>query len=171
MKIEKIETSKLYLRGFEKEDARFAISIWNDPEMGEYLPDEAMDEIDEEYMKEIKELGDDEICCYLISELKDTHERIGTCSFIPSKDGEIYDIAYCVHRDYWRNGYATEMAKGMIDYAKKQGAKKITVVVNKKNVASNKIVRNLGFEVVGENSYKKKGTDIVFSDYKYKLNL
>lgn len=33
MRAEKIETSRLYLRSFEKEDARFAISIWNDPAM------------------------------------------------------------------------------------------------------------------------------------------
>lgn len=45
MHVETIETKRLYLRGFQKEDAVFAISIWNDAEMGEYLPDEAMDEI------------------------------------------------------------------------------------------------------------------------------
>lgn len=45
MHVETIETKRLYLRGFQKEDAVFVISIWNDAEMGEYLPDEAMDEI------------------------------------------------------------------------------------------------------------------------------
>ncbi len=54
MQIETIDTKRLYLRGFQKEDAVFAISIWNDPEMGEYLPDEAMVEIDETYLKEIE---------------------------------------------------------------------------------------------------------------------
>ena len=33
MKIESIETERLYLRGFTREDARFAVGIWNDPEM------------------------------------------------------------------------------------------------------------------------------------------
>lgn len=56
MQVETIETERLYLRGFQKEDAAFAVSIWNDPEMGEYLPDEAMNEIDEAYLKEIEEL-------------------------------------------------------------------------------------------------------------------
>lgn len=87
-KIQAIETARLYLRSFEKEDARFAISIWNDPEMGEYLPDEAMEEIDESYVKEIEGLAEAEDCYYLISELKDTHERIGTCSFMVSDDGK-----------------------------------------------------------------------------------
>lgn len=82
-----------------------------------------------------------------------------------------YDIAYCVHRSYWRNGYATEMAKGMIDYAKTQGAEKMTVRVNKENVASNKVVQKLGFEVVGETSYKKRGTELEYADYLYELKL
>jgi len=171
MKIETIETERLYLRGFEKEDAKFAIGIWNDPEMGEYLPDEAMDEIDPDYLKEIEELGDDDECCYLIAELKDTHRRIGTCSFIPDAQGEVFDIAYCVHKNEWRKGYATEMARGMTGYAKLKGAAKVTVRVNKENTGSNNVVRKLGFKVVGEKSYKKRGTDIEYTDYLYELLL
>lgn len=167
----RIETKRLYLRRFTKEDALFAISIWNDPEMGEYLPDPAMEEIDPEYVKEIEKLGENEKCCYLIAESKENGGRIGTCSFIPSQDGKVYDIAYCVHKDYWRNGYATEMAAGMIGYAKEQGAQKITVDVNMKNAASNAIVRKLGFSVVGERRYKKRGTDMEFQDYRYELLL
>lgn len=88
-----------------------------------------------------------------------------------SEDGFVYDIAYCVHKKYWRNGYATEMAQGMIDYARQHGAKKITVDVNKENAASNAIVKKLGFKVVGERSYKKSGTNLVFTDYKYELEI
>lgn len=171
MKVETIETQRLYLRSFEREDARFAISIWNDPEMGEYLPDEAMEEIDEDYLKEIEDLADADDCYYMIAELKGSHDRVGTCSFIKSEDGLSYDIAYCVHRKYWRNGYATEMAKGMVEHAKANGAEKVTVRVNKENVGSNKVVTNLGFEVVGEHSYKKRGTDLEFTDYLYELRL
>ena len=171
MKIEKIETARLYLRGFEKEDAPFAISIWNDPEMGEYLADEAMEEVDSVYLKQIEELGEDEECCYLIAELKETSERIGTCSFIPSKDGESYDIAYCVHKSQWRKGFATEMIQGMIAHAKAQGAKKITVCVDKDNVASNAVMRKLGFAVAEESAYRKRGTDQMCEDYKYELRV
>lgn len=114
MNIEKIETNRLYLRPFTKDDALFAISIWNDPEMGEYLGDPALETIDPEYVKEIEALGDDPICCYLIAESKTTGERIGTCSFIPLKDQTVYDIAYCVNKLHWRKGYATEMIQRMI---------------------------------------------------------
>ena len=171
MKIQTIETPRLYLRSFEKDDARFAISIWNDPEMGEYLPDESMEEIDEDYVKEIEKLPDDEDCCYLISELKDTHKRIGTCSFMIRDDGKTYDIAYCVHRNYWKCGFATEAAQGMIDYAASHGACKITIRINKENAGSNKIARKLGFQIAGEKTYKKRGTQTEFSDYLYELCL
>ncbi len=169
MKIQTIETARLYLRSFEKADARFAISIWNDPKMGEYLPDEAMEKIDETYVKEIERLADDKDCCYLISERKDARERVGTCSFMVLDGGKTYDIAYCVHKDYWRNGFATEAARGMIDYAVRQGAGKITVRVNRENAASNRVVKKLGFSVVGEISYQKRGTETTFSDYLYEL--
>lgn len=171
MRVGPIETQRLLLRGFQSADAPFAIGIWNDPEMGEYLPDEAMDDIDPAYLKEIEALGEDEDCCYLIAQRRDTRERIGTCSFIPSADGRTYDIAYCVHRRYWRQGYATEMARGMVDYARRRGAAKVTVRVNRDNAPSNAVVRKLGFAAVGEKRYKKRGTDREFCDTLYELAL
>ncbi len=170
MKIEPIYTERLCLRGFRKEDARFAIGIWNDPEMGQYLPDPALEEIDGEYLRLIEGLGEDKDCCYLIAEDRHTGERIGTCSFIPEEDAS-YDIAYCVHKNYWRQGYATEMARGMIEYAKCQGASQVTVDVNRENVASNRIVQKLGFVMAGEKTYNKRGTQRVFTDYRYRLSL
>lgn len=175
MKIKAIQTPRLILRGFTSEDARFAMGIWNDPEMGEYLPDPSSAGFDDEYtkayLKELAALGDDKVCCYLISEQRETGKRIGTCSFIPEEDGSVYDIAYCVHKDYWRQGYATEMAQGMIDYARAHGAQKITIRINRENEASNMIAAKLGFHIAGEKTYKKRGTELVFTDNLYELTL
>lgn len=171
MKIIPIETSRLVLRGFTKDDALWAYSIWNDPEMGEYLPDETKEGIDPEYIKELEILGEDEECCYLIPVLKDSQQRVGTCSFMISEDKKVYDIAYCVHKNYWRKGYATEIAKGMIDYARNQGAEKVTIFVGQENVASNRVAEKCGGIIVSESTYKKKGTDILMKDYKYEVNL
>ena len=124
MKIPAIETTRLLLRGFTKEDALWAFRIWNDPEVGKYLPDEPMLEPDPEYIRELEELGDDEECCYLIPVMKEHPEqRVGTCSFLPLDEGKTYDLAYCVHPYFWKQGYATEMAQGMIEYARR-GRKK-----------------------------------------------
>lgn len=171
MKIEGIKTKRLNLRNYKKTDADFVISIWNDPEMGKYMPDPSIENMDEEYRKVYETLEEDEECCYLISESLATGERIGTCSFVASKDGSTYDLGYCVHMKYWRNGYGTEMAQGMINYAKSRGAKTITAPVNKKNVASNAIMKKLGFNIVGESKFKKMGTDIIMEEYLYSLEL
>lgn len=171
MKIDPIETSRLILRGFTKEDALWAYRIWNDPEMGEYLPDEAKEDIDPDYIKELEILGDNEECCYLIPVLKNSTQRIGTCSFMIFEDNKVYDIAYCVHKDFWRQGYATEIAQGMIDYARSQGAEKVTIFVSKENVPSNRVAIKCGGKVVSEKSYKKRGTDITMEEYKYEVLL
>lgn len=171
MKIAPIETPRLILRGFTKDDALWAYHIWNDPEMGQYLPDEAKEGIDEEYLKKLEVLGDDEECCYLIPVLRDSMNRIGTCSFMISADKKIYDIAYCVHKDFWRQGYATEIAQGMIDYAGSQGAEKVTIFVNQENIASNRVAIKCGGKIVNERTYKKRGTDMIMKDHKYEIIL
>ena len=171
MKITPIETQRLILRGFTKDDALWAYRIWNDPEMGQYLPDEAKKEIDAEYLKELEVLGDDDECCYLIPVLKDSMQRVGTCSFMVNEDQTIYDIAYCVHKDFWRQGYATEIAQGMIDYAREQGVEKVTIFVNQENLASNRVAQKCGGKIVSESTYKKRGTDVIMKDYKYEILL
>lgn len=171
MKIEPIETQRLILRGFTKDDALWAYHIWNDPEMGKYLPDEAKEDIDEEYLKELEILGDSEECCYLIPVLQNSTQRVGTCSFMISEDQKIYDIAYCVHKDYWCQGYATEIAQGMIDYARRQGAEKVTIFVGQDNLASNRVAVKCGGKIVSESTYKKKGTNVIMKDYKYEILL
>ncbi len=171
MKIEKIQTKRLELRGFTKEDALWAYRIWNDPKMGEYLPDEAKEGIDEAYLKELEVLGEDEECCYLIPVLKKTGERVGTCSFIPEEDGKVYDIAYCVHEKFQRQGYATEIAQGMIDYARDHGADKVTIYVSKENIASNRVAQKCGGVIADEKVYTKKGTNTKMQEYIYEVLL
>ena len=171
MKIELIETQRLMLRGFTKEDVLWAYRIWNDPEMGEYLPDEAKEGIDGDYLKELEVLGDDEECCYLIPVLKNSVQRVGTCSFMISEDRKIYDIAYCVHKDFQRQGYATEIAQGLIAYARRQGAEKVTIFVGQENRASNRVAVKCGGKIVSESTYRKKGTNVLMKDYRYEVEL
>ena len=171
MRVETIETERLNLRPFERTDARFAISIWNDKEMGEYLLDEAMEEISEEYLRMIEDLADDEECYYMIAEHKDTHERIGTCSFILSEDGTTMDIAYCVLKKLWRNGYATEMARGMVEYAKAHGVEKVTINIAKDNAGSIGVARKLGCALKEEKLCVKRGEEEAHKVCLYELDI
>lgn len=171
MKIKSIETLRLTLRGFTKEDALWAYRIWNDPEMGEFLPDETKVDIDPEYIKKLEVLGECQECCYLIPVLKNTGQRVGTCSFMIDEGKKTYDIAYCVHKDFWCQGYATEIARGMIAYASAQGAEKVTIWVSKGNIPSNRVAEKCGGKIVGEKTYKKRGTNIIMEEYLYEILL
>lgn len=171
MKIEDIETPRLLIRGFTKEDALWAYKIWNDPDMGKYLPDEAKEEIDDEYIKELEILGEDDECCYLIPVLKDTRQRVGTCSFMVSGYNKTYDIAYCVHKDLWGQGFATEIATGLIEYAKNKDAEKVTIFVNQDNIVSKCVAEKCGGNIVSENTYVKKGTNKKLKELKYEISL
>ena len=102
---------------------------------------------------------------------KNSLERVGTCSFMISDDKKVYDIAYCVHKNFWCQGYATEIAQGMIEYARRQGAEKVTIFVNQENTASNRVAQKCGGKIVSERTYKKKGTDSIMKDYKYEIVL
>ncbi len=172
MKIPAIETTRLLLRGFTKEDALWAFRIWNDPEVGKYLPDEPMLEPDPEYIRELEELGDDEECCYLIPVMKEHPEqRVGTCSFLPLDEGKTYDLAYCVHPYFWKQGYATEMAQGMIEYARRQGAEKATIWVSTENAASCRVAEKCGGIAATEKTYHKRNTDLVMKEIRYDITL
>lgn len=171
MKINHIETDRLLLRGFSKDDALWAYSIWNDPEMGEFLPDEAKDNIDPEYIKELETLGNDAECCYLIPILKGSEQRVGTCSFMLLEGGKVYDIAYCVHKNFQCRGYATEIALGMIDYARCNGAEKVTIRVSKENLPSNRVAIKCGGTIARMGTYIKKGTGIEMDEYVYEVML
>ncbi len=115
-------------------------------------------------------MGEDDQCCYLISEDKITGERIGTCSFMADKNN-VYDLAYCVDKKHWGKGYATETAKALINYAKAHSGEKATIWVNKRNAASNKVAQKCGGVPVKESSYIKRGTDQRYEDVMYEIVL
>ena len=171
MKIESIESPRLIIRSFLKEDAYWAYKIWNDPEMGEYLADEAKEDVDMAYIKELEELENDQDCAYLIPISRETKKRVGTCSFLLTDGGNTYDIAYCVHKSLWNKGYATEIAQSLISYARKKGASKVSIIVNQENMASRRVAEKCDGKIVSEDTFIKKGSREVKKTYKYEINL
>lgn len=171
MKIESIESPRLIIRSFVKEDAFWAYQIWNDPEMGEYLPDEAKEDVDMAYIEELEKLENDPECTYLIPISKGTKKRVGTCSFILTDGGETFDIAYCIHKSLWNKGYATEIAQALISYARNKGASKVSIIVNQDNMASRRVVEKCSGKIVSEDTFIKKGSGEIKKSYTYEIKL
>ncbi|MDU5021748.1 MAG: GNAT family N-acetyltransferase, partial [Clostridiales bacterium] len=110
-------------------------------------------------------------CYYFIAISKKDGNYIGTCSAFPSEDKRHWDLGYATHKKYWRQGYATEMIKALCSFCIENEAEYITADVAKLNTGSNAVLRKLGFKIEKEGSFKKSGTDIVYENYTYRLDL
>ena len=166
-----LETNRLIIRSTKKEDTDFCLGIWLDGEMGRYLSDPPREKAGADYLKWKDEVEIYDGCYYFVATSKETGDYIGTCSAVPSEDQKHWDLGYAVHKNYWRQGYATEMIKALIEFSENNGAEMITADVAQANAGSNGVLKKLGFYVEKEGTFKKSGTDIIYDDYTYRLNL
>lgn len=164
-----ITTKRLILRAMTQEDAKLAFSIWGDHEDGKYLADPYYKSVEEleSLFSDIPEWSD---YPYLAFE-RDTNDYVGTCSVGPEERDDEWGIGYCVVRDKRGQGYATEMAKAMIDFAYSCGIHDYTGKVAKENEASYHVMNNCGMNIAYESNFRKRNTDIVYQSYVFKMHL
>lgn len=164
MKIDKpIQGPRLAIRSYERSDLPFVTSMWLDPENGKYLSDPTADRVDAVFQKALDSLQDSPYGYYLIIEL--AGERIGSFSVFP-EDG-VYDIGYCIHKDHWRKGYASEALCMMLDWMKAQGAQKVTAEVAAENTPSNALLCKFGFDAEKRSEFRKYNMDVHFDSLIY----
>lgn len=53
----------------------------------------------------------------------------------------------------------------MIDYARSQGADKVTIHVGRKNAVPNRVAQKCGGRIVSQSTYTKKGKDLIMNNY------
>jgi RimJ/RimL family protein N-acetyltransferase len=166
-----LETNRLIIKSTKNEDADFCLDIWLDDEMGKYLSDPPREKAKDTYLKWKENVEIYNRCYYFVAVSKETGNYIGTCSAVPSEDKAHWDIGYAIHKNYWFQGYATEMIKSLIDYCHINGAKKVTAPVAQENIGSNAVLKKLNFYIEKEGTFKKCGTDIIYDEYTYRLDL
>ncbi|MEG0847999.1 MAG: GNAT family N-acetyltransferase [Niameybacter sp.] len=164
-------TERLIIKSTREEHGPLCLSIWLDDEMGKYLGDPPRDKANEKYMNFAKGIEEDEGWYPFVVFSKDSNEFIGTCSMVPMEDMKHWDLGYCIHKKYWRQGYATEMIKALISFGYDKGGRRFTADVAQENIASNAVIKKLGFTIQKEGSFRKQGTNIVYDDYTYELHL
>lgn len=166
-----LKTNRLIIKSTKKEDTDFCLDIWLDDEMGKYLSDPPREKANDTYLewKESVEIYNG--CYYFIAVSKEDSSYIGTCSAVPSEDKEHWDLGYAIHKNFWKQGYATEMIKELCNFCMENGSKYITADVAKLNEGSNAVLRKLGFKIEKEGTFKKSGTDIIYEEYTYRLDL
>lgn len=164
-----IITDRLILKTMIQDDAEKAWSIWGDLEMGKYLNDPFYESV--EVLWELLDDAETGSDYSFLAYCKHTDAFIGTCSIGPEKIEGEWGIGYCVHKDYWGKGYATEMAKALINFGMTMGIRQFTGTVAIENEGSRRVMQKCGMQVAHQGTFRKQETDITYVSEVYKMQV
>lgn len=172
MKLEKcLVGRRICLRNYAVTDLPFLTDMWFDEENGRYMSDPTRDYVNDIYQHALDTLQDSTDGYYLVMELIDTKERVGSAGIFLTEIEGVYDIGYCVHKHYWKQGFGSEAVTLMLEWLTDHGAKKVMAEVAVDNIPSNGLLRKFGFEVEKEAEFKKYNMDVRFDSYIYAKSL
>ncbi|MCL1830347.1 MAG: GNAT family N-acetyltransferase [Oscillospiraceae bacterium] len=121
MQMPEIETNRLLIRSTRESDGPACLDIWLDDEMRKYMADPPRNKADEAELNFAVGIENDDSWYPMVVFHKDTADFLGTCSIVPMDRGKRWDFGYAVHKKYWRQGYATEILKKLIELGKEKG--------------------------------------------------
>lgn len=102
-----------------------------------------------------KEWGKENPDFYELAVLLDG-QHIGSVSMYLNADKTVGEVGWIIDKSYWGQGYGAEAAEGMIEYFQGvKGIKHFIAHCDSENVASQKVMRKLGFELVDEYGGRK----------------
>jgi len=148
-----LETERLVLRAPRLEDAKAIAQLANDRRIAENttrIPHPYRVADAEAFIEHVAHAAGSEIA-FLITRDDDP---IGACG-LASVDGEAPDLGYWLGAPYWGNGYATEAARAVIDYAfSTLGHEELQAGARVTNPASRRVLEKCGFQWTGVGLYR-----------------
>lgn len=144
-----LNTKRLLLRHLEPEDLEPLYALYRDPEIRKYYPDGTRT------LEETKEELDwflhghprhPELGLWATIE-RDTGEFLGRCGLLPwhIQGKDEVELAFMIKKERWREGLATEAARGIIEYAHRTlGLRRLVCLVMPGNAASAGVARKVG---------------------------
>jgi [ribosomal protein S5]-alanine N-acetyltransferase len=148
-----LETERLLLREITAEDFDALFAIWSDAETMRFYPRtldrEGMQEWMERNFKRYEETGHGIWAVIRKNDLT----FVGDCGLvIQDVDGaNELEVAYQFNRRYWGNGYATEAARGCMQYARERlDRRRIISMVRPENQPSRRVAERNGLQIEKE---------------------
>lgn len=145
-----IVTERLSLRKINEEDINLIFDINNDPECIRFNGwdsmslDKCKDEIDK-WMNKYKE--NDQLGVFCVEHIE-SKEKIGMAYIVSYQVPGRFEIGFRLRSAQWNNGYAKEITREFIRYAKScLNADEVIAEVYKANARSRNIFEKLGFEM------------------------
>ncbi len=155
-----IQTERLELRPVSNSDLEFKMEMETNPKVMAHIgsgevrtPEQIADSL-KRYLLMAQEnpfLGQ-----WVVIE-KSTRKNIGTIGLRPpatEKRMDGLEIGFAYIPESWGKGFASEAARGVIDYVHRHfPSKRILAMVAKENAASKKVLNKIGMKLVGETTY------------------
>jgi RimJ/RimL family protein N-acetyltransferase len=153
-----IETPRLILRHWRESDLEAMTAINQDPKVMEFLVPKSKEETQKFIQANIKNLEKFGYCLYPV-ELKQTQELIGWVGLnytdFPAAFTPAIEIGWRLGSQYWGNGYASEAALAVRDYAfNNLGIKELVSFTVPENKRSIKLMQRLGFSSDPINNFR-----------------
>mgnify|MGYP001163256768 FL=1 len=148
-----LETERLILRPVQIEDAEDMYAYASDPLVTEMVTFDTYTSMQDAY---------DSINTFFLNRDPNTHfealaivdkeslRMIGTVDAGKVVRGDMVELGYILHRDFWNRGIMTEAARRYIQYLfDDKGIRRIEVSHHPKNMASKRVIEKLGFVFEG----------------------
>lgn len=90
---------------------------------------------------------------------KESNKRIGHAGLVPQmiNGKQEIEIGYWISEEYWGRGFATEAARGLMEYGKnKLKIEKMIALIQKDNITSHKVAKKIGMQLEREINLKGK---------------
>lgn len=147
-----LETERIFLRKLRKEDVAELRAVLGDPEVM-YAWEKTFDDGEiAEWIERQQNRYKKDGYGYWASIEKETGRLIGMTGLLEESMGErlVTGVGYLYARQYWGRGFATEGAKGCIDYAfRKLRRDRVAADIRPQNLSSRRVAERLGMKETG----------------------
>jgi [ribosomal protein S5]-alanine N-acetyltransferase len=142
-----LTTDRLLLSAVTEQDTNELHDLFTQPEVRKYLFDNqiwSLDQVQETIAQSITAFQDNRYGLWL-ARLKLQQTAIGFIGYWPFFDPPEIQLIYGLAPNYWGQGFATEMARTLIDYGfQAYGFGQIQASANVPNIASIALMKRLG---------------------------
>jgi RimJ/RimL family protein N-acetyltransferase len=143
----RLVTERLLLRGLQPSDIPALVQLWSDPEVTRFLGGPRQkDWLRDAFEGDLQELSPSTYDLWPVID-KATSQLVGHCGLLDKDvDGQSeIELVYVFATSAWGQGYATEMALALKDYAQEYlGLRRLVSLVAPENAASAKIAEKAG---------------------------
>lgn len=164
-----LETERLILRPLTPEDAE-AVFVWvSDPKVVRFMPYLLYTDAQQarDWIASLDALVDN----YIFGIVRKADGLLMGTGSIRLKSGS-WSLGYNLRRDCWRQGYATEAARGILDFAYQTlGARDFCAEHAVDNPASGSVLRHCGFVYDRDITYAKIDGSETFPAKYYKMHI